>query len=96
MKRAYVPLEGLDDLRYIVSPQLPGVLIINTNGDSARIVRLWDGMLSDTAVRYLMRRAYEPKEKGLQRGNAEKTLTKQPSLLYPERRAACQPKFTCL
>ena len=78
MKRACVDLRGVDASRYITSPQMPGVLIINTNArpqTMAKLLRLPDGQLSSGAVRYV-------KEMALQRGNAERAEENSQSSIH--------------
>lgn len=80
MRRIYVALQGEEAFRYIVSPQIPGVLIINTSAKPqtvAQLLRLSDGQLSANAIQHL-------KEKALQRGNAEKAEEHNPLYYTPK------------
>ena len=80
MRRIYMALKDVEAFRYIVAPQLPGVLIINTSAKPqtvAQLLRLPDGQLSANAIQHL-------KEKALQRGNAERAEEHNPLYYTPK------------
>ncbi len=85
MRRVFVSLDRLEDVRYFASTQLPGVLIINTNAKPGTVSKLHRlGVLSDDAIEFLMRKICEPQKKALQRGNAERAQEHNPLYYTPK------------